>query len=128
MTYPTPLRRKILAHIKEGMGKREAARLFKVSPNTIYEWLKRGDDLAPRLAKTRKRKLDKAALERHVHDNPSAILRERAAHFKVGVNTVWIAMRRLGFVKKTAPVSGAQYYEKDGVSASPSRARKTLRS
>ena len=127
MTYPTPLRRKVLAHIKEGMGKREAARLFKVSPNTIYEWLKRGDDLAPRPAITRQRTLDKAALERHVQDNPEALLRERAAHFKVGVNTVWVAMRRLGFVKKTAPVSGAQYYEKDGVSTSHPRARKTLR-
>lgn len=127
MTYPVSLRRKVLAHIEEGMGKREAARLFKVSPNTIYEWLKRGDDLSPRPAMTRKRTLDKAALERHVQGNPEALLRERAAHFKVGVNTVWTAMRRMGFVKKTAPVSGAKYYEKDGVSAPPSRARKALR-
>jgi transposase len=128
MTYPLSLRRKVLAHIKEGMGKRDAARLFKVSANTIYEWLKRGDDLTPRAAKTRKRKLDKAALERHVQDHPEELLRERAAHFKVGVNTVWTAMRRLGFVKKTAPVSGAQYYEKNGVSALSSKVRKTLRS
>ncbi len=127
MTYPVSLRRKVLAHIKEGMGKREAARLFKISPNTLYEWLKRGDDLSPRPAKTRRRRLDKAALERHVHDNPSDILRERAAHFNVGVNTVWVAMRRLGFVKKTAPVSGAKHYEKNGVSAPSSKAHKALR-
>ena len=105
MTYPVSLRRKVLARINEGMGKREAARLFKVSPNTIYEWLGRGDDLSPRPAKTRRRKLDKSALERHVQENPDALLRERAAHFGVGINTVWVAMRRLGFVKKTAPVS-----------------------
>ena len=116
MLYDISLRRKVLERVKEGMSKHEAARLFKISPNTIYEWLKRGDDLAPRYAPTRKRKLDKAALEAHVNAHPSALLRERAAHFGVGVNTVWVAMRKLGFVKKTAPISGAQHYEKDGVS------------
>ena len=54
MTYAVSLRLKVLAHIEEGMGKREAARLFKISPNTIYEWLKRDDDLSPRPAKTRR--------------------------------------------------------------------------
>ena len=127
MTYAVSLRRKVLAHIEEGMGKREAARLFKISPNTIYDWLGRDGDLAPRPAATRKRTLDKGALEKHVEENPEALLRERAAHFKVGVNTVWVAMRALGFVKKTAPVSGAKYYEKDGLLTPSSRARKTLR-
>ena len=117
MLYDISLRRKVLERVKDGMSKREAARLFKISPNTIYEWLKRGDDLTPRLAPVRKRKLDKEALARHVERYPSALLRERAAHFGVGVNTVWVAMRKLGFVKKTAKVSGAQHYEKDGVSA-----------
>ena len=41
MTYPAQLRRKVLAQIEEGMGKREAARLFKISPNTVYEWLEK---------------------------------------------------------------------------------------
>jgi transposase len=127
MTYGISLRLKVLEVIEEGMGKREAARLFKVSPNTIYEWMKRGDDLTPRPAKTRKRKLDKVALECHVIDNPSAILRERAAHFGVGVNTVWVAMRRMGFVKKTDQISRARYYEKNGVSAPSRQAHKKIR-
>lgn len=116
MLYDISLRRKVLERVKEGMSKHEAARLFKISPNTIYEWLKRGDDLVPRYAPTRKRKLDKAALEAHVKDHPSALLRERAVHFGVGINTVWVAMRKLGFVKKTAKVSRTQHYEKDGLS------------
>ncbi len=127
MTYGISLRLKVLEVIKGGMGKREAARLFKVSPNTIYEWMKRGEDLTPRPAKTRQCKLDKAALERHVIDNPSAILRERAAEFNVGVNTIWVAMRRMGFVKKTDTVSRAQYYEKNGVSAPSREAHKKIR-
>ena len=102
MCYSIDYRRRVISFVAEGGSKRDAARLFKISPNTIYEWLKRGDDLSPRPAKTRQRKLDKKALARHVQENPDALLRERAAHFGVGVNTVWVAMRRTGFVKKTA--------------------------
>lgn len=101
MTYPASLRRKVLAHIEEGMGKREAARLFKISPNTIYEWLKRGDDLSPRPAKKRTRKVDKEALKRHVQDNPDALLRERAVVFKVSPEAICYLMKTNGFVKKT---------------------------
>lgn len=88
--------------MSEGGSKRDAARLFNISPNTVYEWLKLGEDLSARPATTRKRKIDKEALARHVRENPDALLRERAAHFGVHVNAIWVAMRRMGFVKKTA--------------------------
>ncbi|HOO81513.1 MAG TPA: IS630 transposase-related protein [Alphaproteobacteria bacterium] len=55
MHYPITSRRKVLAHIEEGMSKREAARLFKISPQTLYNWLSR-KDLHLALAKTRHRK------------------------------------------------------------------------
>jgi transposase len=102
MSYGMDYRRRVVSFVSEGGSKRGAARLFKVSPNTIYEWLKRGDDLAPRIARTRRRKIDKEALVRHVRDNPDALLRERAAHFGVHVNAVWEAMRRQRFVKKNS--------------------------
>ena len=102
MTYPSSLRRKVLTQIKDGMGKREAARLFKISPNTIYEWLKRGDDLLPRLAKKRHRKVDKEALAQHVRENPDALLRERAVVFKVSPEAIYYLMKTNKFVKKTA--------------------------
>ncbi len=101
MTYAVSLRRKVLAHIKEGMGKRDAARLFKVSPNTIYEWLKRGEDLSPRPARKRRRKVDKEALKRHVQEHPDALLRERAAVFRVSPEAICYLMKTNGFVKKT---------------------------
>jgi putative transposase len=94
-------RKRVIAYVKEKGSKREAARLFKVSPNTIYEWLKRGDDLAPRVAKTRQRKLDKTALLAHVKAHPDATLRERATHFGVAVNAIWVAKKTLRIVKKT---------------------------
>jgi putative transposase len=102
MTYPASLRRKVLARIEEGMGKREAARLFKISPNTLYEWLGRGDDLSPRPAKMRTRKVDKAALRLHVREHPDALLRERAAVFKVTPEAICYLMKTMKIVKKTA--------------------------
>lgn len=67
----------MISFIKEGRSKLEAARVFKVNPDTLYEWLKRGEDLIPRPAKARKRKIDRAALLAHVGKYPDLILRER---------------------------------------------------
>ena len=99
MTYPLSFRLKVLERIKEGMGKREAARLFKISPNTLYLWLK-SPDLNPRHGAPRRRKIDKVALQRHVEEHPDLYIRERASHFGVSVNGMWKAMRKLGYRKK----------------------------
>lgn len=88
--------------MKEGGSKLEAARLFKVHPDTIYEWLKRGDDLSPRPAKTRERKIKKEELKRHVRENPDALLRERAVAFRVSPQAVAFALKSMKIVKQTA--------------------------
>lgn len=87
--------------VAEGGSKAEAARLFKVNIDTIYEWLKR-KDLAPKAHGTRRRKLDKDALRRHVEQHPDALLRERAEHFGVHVNAIWTALCAMKIVKKRA--------------------------
>ena len=102
MAYSIDYRRRVIGFVNEGGSKREAARLFKVSRETIYQWLGRGDVLSPRPVQVRHRKIDKEALSRHVREYPDALLRERAAHFGVHVNAVWTAMGRLRIVKKTA--------------------------
>lgn len=99
MTYPVSFRRKVLAHIEEGMGKREAARLFKISPNTLYLWLN-STDLRPRNDAPRRRKIDKEALRAHVEAHPDLYLRERAAHFGVTATAIRKAMHKLGYRKK----------------------------
>lgn len=99
MTYPISFRRKVVAHIKEGMSKANAARLFKISPDTLYRWLN-ADDLAPKEHGPRHRKIDRDALTRHVEEHPDALLRERADHFGVHPNAIWEMLGKLGFVKK----------------------------
>ena len=100
MHYPITFRRKVLAHINEGMSKREAARLFKISPQTLYNWLSR-EDLEPSLAKQRHRKIDKEKLRAHVKEHPQMLLRERAKVFGVSVPGLSIALKTMKIVKKT---------------------------
>ena len=99
MTYPLSFRRKVLAHIEEGVSKREAARLFKISPNTLYLWLN-SVDLRPRNDAPRQRKIDKDTLRAHVDANPDLYLRERALHFGVQISAIYKAMHKLGYRKK----------------------------
>lgn len=99
MSYSVDFRRRVVVRVREGMGKREAARLFKISPNTLYLWLN-APDLQPRSSSPRRRKIDKEALRRHVEEHPDMYLRERAAHFGVCINAIWEAMRKLGYRKK----------------------------
>ena len=99
MHYPVTFRRKVLAQIKEGMSKREAARLFKISPQTLYNWLSR-EDLRPDLARYRHRKIDKEKLRAHVKEHPDMLLRERAAIFGVSVPGLSIALKTMNIRKK----------------------------
>jgi transposase len=99
MSYSLDFRKRVIAYIQEGGSKVDAARIFAVGRDTIYRWLA-AKDLSPKPAKTRRRKLDKAALAAHVRAYPDAILRERAAHFGVRINSIWVAMGRLNISKK----------------------------
>lgn len=99
MSYSIDFRQRVVAYVNEGGSKVEAARIFGVGRDTIYRWLS-ADDISPCPAKTRNRKLDKLALAKHVEEYPDMILRERAAHFGVRINAVWVALRKLRIRKK----------------------------
>lgn len=100
MTYQTPHRIAVLSFIKDGGSKVEAARIFKVSRDTIYRWLSL-DNIAPKPPpKTRHRKIDKAKLRRHVEENPDMFLRERAAVFGVHVSSMGHALAKMKIGKK----------------------------
>ncbi len=103
MTYSIDLRETVLAYLEEGGGPEEASRLFKVTSRTIYNWRHAGS-LKPKTHGPRKRKLDKAALARHVRERDDMLLRERAAHFGVHVNAIWVALKKMKAVKKRASI------------------------
>ena len=103
MCYSKDLRERVLRYIANGVSKKEASRLFGVHRQTIYNWLSL-DDLSVRRYGPRIRKLDKEALRIHVRDYPDALLRERALHFGVHINAIWVALKQLEITKKNHEV------------------------
>lgn len=101
MTYSLDLRKRVVSFVKNGGTRAEAHRLFHVHPDTIRNWMQR-KDLAPTVVKTRHRKIDKAALAKHVKDHPHMLLRERAEYFGVHTNAIWYQLCQMKIVKKTA--------------------------
>ena len=101
MSYSSDLRRRAIDYVSLTGNKSEAARIFGIHRQTLYNWLKEEtSSAASKTPRFRRRKLDKAALADHVRDFPDALLRERAVHFGVHVNAVWVALKRLNIVKK----------------------------
>ncbi len=99
MTYSVDLRERAIGFVKQGGNKADAARIFGINRQTLYNWLS-APDIQPKRCGPRSRKLDKVALAAHVRDYPDALLRERAEHFGVHVNAIWVALRTLDMRKK----------------------------
>ena len=102
MSYSIDLRQRVIAFVQQGASKVEAARRFQVSLWCVFNWIKR-EDLHPRPALRRRRKLDWTALKGHVQAHPDALLRERAAHFGVHHNAIWYALREMKISYKKKP-------------------------
>jgi transposase len=99
MSYSVDLRERVVGYVRGGGSLTQAARLFQISRVTLYRWLS-APDLHPKPANERRRKLDKVALAAHVRAFPDALLRERAAHFGVTINSIWVALKKLKITKK----------------------------
>lgn len=99
MTYTFDLRERAVQYVQGGGLRSEACRLYSIDRKTLYHWL-RAQDLRPKTCGPRRRKLDKTALAAHVRQYPDALLRERAAHFGVRINAIWVALRQLDIRKK----------------------------
>ena len=101
MTYSLDLRKRVVSFVESGGTRAEASRRFDVHYDTVRNWLRR-EDLRPKTHGPRRRKLDKAALKQHVREHPDARLVDRATHFGVHINAIWVALRTMNIVKKSA--------------------------
>ncbi len=100
MTYQLSHRQAVIPYIKDGGSKVEASRIFKVSRDTLYRWLKLTDLRPPAREKTRNGKIDKQALRAHVEQYPDLLLRERASHFGVHLSSMRHALKKMKIGKK----------------------------
>jgi transposase len=100
MTISKDLRNRVLKFIEAGGQKTEASKRFSVSRTAIYQWLSGKLPNETSVKFRRKRKLDQAALKKHVQRYPDALLRERAEHFNVCINAIWYALREMKLTYK----------------------------
>lgn len=99
MTCFIDLRVGVVDYVLSGGSKAEAARRFRVSRMTVYNWLNR-DNLSPKQHGPRSRKIDKDALCRYIDANPDCLLREMADHFGVAMSSLSRCLAKMGFSKK----------------------------
>ena len=100
MTYSLDFRKKVVAFVQNGGSQAQAARRFDISLWCVRNWLQRKDLKSQQKGVLRRRKLDKNALRKHVKDYPDALLRERAAHFGVGINSIYVALKTIKLTYK----------------------------
>jgi transposase len=110
--YSEDLRKKIVAAIKRGMSKAQAARLFDVSLSSVKRYSRtanQGGSLRPRKSPGRPRKVNETAqslLEEDVRERPAATISQRRRLLEhitgrtLSDSTVRRLMKRLGFTQK----------------------------
>ena len=101
--YDLDLRKLVVAFVEEGHSQAEAARQFKLHPETVSSWIKLKKTTGSLKAVPVPRsphKLPLEALEKYVKEHPDAFLREIASHFGCGKDAVARALKELGFTRK----------------------------
>ena len=111
MSYSYDMRKRAVSLVRGGSSQLEISRIIGITRRTLYNWL-HADDLHPRPAKSRHRKIDKVALAAHVRDYPDALLRERAQLFGVHVSCISRALKRLHIHKKTTRYAQINHKER----------------
>lgn len=111
MSYSVDMRERVIRFIKEGGTKTEAAQLFKLSRQTLYNWTRklesRGtlEDPPPRRPW---KKIDPHKLKALIQEKPDATQNELAQHFNVHQTAIKYALSRLKITRKKRPRSIAK--------------------
>ena len=110
--YSVDLREKIVAAVRHGMSKAQAARTFGVGATSVKRYVKlaeEGKSLKPGKAPGKKGKLDGSAmklLEEDLRLRPAATYQKRAALLyellgvRVSKSTICRVIKRLGYTRK----------------------------
>ena len=113
--YSEDLRVKVVEYLKKGHTIKETAETFGVSMKSVSIWKKmdkEGKRLVFEFVPRSPHRINHEKLLTYVKEHPDAYLREIAAHFSVGLTTIWNALHRLGvkknekFTKKRIQKSG----------------------
>lgn len=95
------LRQRVIALVRRGGIKAEAARRFQGSRGRVYNWLNAADALRYRRPGPKAgRRLDGEALRRPVEEQADLTQKERARYFGVARHCIGNALRKMGWRRK----------------------------
>lgn len=101
MSYSIDLRKRVVGFVKQGGSKAEASRRFAISLWCVNDWVKRGNDLVPRVTGPKKsHTFDWGKLRESVEKNPDLMLKEHAKTFGVSTSAIFSALRKMGISRK----------------------------
>ncbi|MEI6221438.1 MAG: IS630 transposase-related protein [bacterium] len=104
MAYSIDLRKRVVTFVNNGGSKAEAARRFQISLWCVHDWCTR-TSLKPAPMHGRRRKFSWEALQQHVEEYPSMLIKERAVVFGVAATTILNALQQMQIrYKKNATV------------------------
>jgi transposase len=123
--YSVDLRRKIVNAVRRGLTKAEVARTFGLSRSSVKRYVKMDVEfgsLAPSKPPGSTPKINGTAqrlLEWDLKERPAATLAQRCIYLlemtgiRVGISTLWRALKRLGYSHKRRSVGAAERDEFD---------------
>ena len=102
--YSIDLRERVVEYVENGGTKVEAARIFKVSRDTVQRWVRQKSQtghLAPKPIERRGGyKLKDAALQAHIKEHPDQTLVEIGESLNVHSTTVHLACKKMKITRK----------------------------
>lgn len=113
MAYSVDFREKVLAYCENIGSISEAATVFQISRNTIYQWIKlkeKTGELHHQVKGTTPRKVDRDKLKSYLEIHPDAYLTEIAAEFDCHPTAIHYALKAMGYTRKKKRTT---YYEQD---------------
>lgn len=107
--YSLDLRERVLSYIESGHTQKAASEVFKLSRQTIYNWLclksETGDVRMRRSGLRSSPKIEATALRQAVDLYPDSYLWELATRFKVTPSGIYRALQRHKITRKKRPFS-----------------------
>ena len=107
MAYSLDFRKKVIIYCERSRNISEAANIFQISRNTIYQWLKlqkKTGNLAHQVKGTKPRKVDRERLKSYLNDHPDAYLTEIALEFNCHPTAIHYALKGIGYTRKKRTV------------------------
>ncbi len=119
MRCSSDLRKRVVAFVRGGGSKAEAARRFGVGEASVYRWVRPDGLKHERPGPKKSHKLDWEALRLHVDRHDDMTQGQRARHFGVSRFCIWNALQKMDLTrKKNDGLQRAQPYAKKKVPAS----------